>query len=278
MTETVFASDTTNKGTVTTSDLEGGFGGCGGDGLPMTSANFNKVIGWLSNIKWDGIPFVDLNNYTGKNLPATLLTGDFNNTDLIYVRRGNQIYKGTVKDFLESPLIIEQVISAISDASDGQIVSGRDYWVDIPQGAGPITGDESNYGADFHVLGGWIAPSDPAYIAGGPWIPDEISTAKSGKYQVTTRAHVRPKDAGDNITDIHFAYAFYNSDGSLNAVYPDELRRSNIALNEPNVFTFARVESVSVGAKVVPLIYAETANGGDIQVRYVRHAFARTLT
>lgn len=92
MTETVFASDTTNIGTVTTSDLEGGFGGCGGDGIPMTSANFNKVINWLSNINWDGIPFTDLANYNGKDFPISTVTNTTLN-DYLYIRRGSKVYK-----------------------------------------------------------------------------------------------------------------------------------------------------------------------------------------
>lgn len=171
----------------------------------------------------------------------------------------------------------DSVFNLLGLSADSQIVAGRDYWVTIPNGPGPVLGDGDNYGADFHVLGAWVDTTDPLYVPGGPWVLEEISTAKSGRYHVMTRAHVRPKNGGDTIQDINFAYAFYRDDGTLKDVYPSENRVSNANFTEPNIYDFGRLENCEVGERVVPLIYATTALNGPIEVRYVRHSFHKIL-
>lgn len=46
--EVKFASETDNIKTLTLSDLQKGFSGCDGNGIPMTSANFNAVLNWIT--------------------------------------------------------------------------------------------------------------------------------------------------------------------------------------------------------------------------------------
>lgn len=91
---TTFADNTPNitEG-LSETQLKAGFAGCAGDGaLPMTSANFNAVLKWLSNINWDGIPFTDLAEFEGKNFPIQPL-GAIASGDVVYMRRGNRVYK-----------------------------------------------------------------------------------------------------------------------------------------------------------------------------------------
>lgn len=46
--EAKFASGTENINTLTISDLKKGFSGCDGQGIAMTSANFNAVLNWIT--------------------------------------------------------------------------------------------------------------------------------------------------------------------------------------------------------------------------------------
>lgn len=46
--EVKFASETDNINPLTLSDIKNGFAGCSGAGIPMTSANFNAVLNWIT--------------------------------------------------------------------------------------------------------------------------------------------------------------------------------------------------------------------------------------
>lgn len=46
--EVKFASGTENISDLTLSDIKKGFSGCDGNGIPMTSANFNAVLNWIT--------------------------------------------------------------------------------------------------------------------------------------------------------------------------------------------------------------------------------------
>lgn len=46
--EVKFASKTENIKDLTLSDIKAGFAGCNGQGIPMTSANFNAVLNWIT--------------------------------------------------------------------------------------------------------------------------------------------------------------------------------------------------------------------------------------
>lgn len=46
--EVKFASETDNINTLALSDIKEGFAGCDGKGIPMTSANFNAVLNWIT--------------------------------------------------------------------------------------------------------------------------------------------------------------------------------------------------------------------------------------
>lgn len=46
--EVKFASETGNINQLTLSDIKTGFAGCDGNGVAMTSANFNAVLNWIT--------------------------------------------------------------------------------------------------------------------------------------------------------------------------------------------------------------------------------------